>query len=206
MREIVVAWRHQLFFPFVVGIYRQDGTEMGLYLHRGYLDDGIHVDLDNDGKEELLLAGTNNSPRFQGATVVLLDGAHCSTRTGAGSGACARLVIPKLSDEFMQRIQARRLHARDPVVSMTPDGAKISFTVGRIPLTEGSVQGDILVVTTDGLLRPLTCYLTDGGKMFLRSLDAKVAEELLDPERRNAWMATWRWWGPDARAAQVEGE
>ena len=79
-REIVVHFVHNKWYPSVVCVVDRGGAVESQYANRGHVYD-IHIaDTDSDGKDEIICAGTNNAPAYNGATIFILDHEH---RTGA---------------------------------------------------------------------------------------------------------------------------
>lgn len=69
--RVVVSSHHHLSHANQVALLDRHGTVVGEYWHPGHLMHMRHVDLDGDGKEEVLLAGVNNGNHQ--ATLVVLD-------------------------------------------------------------------------------------------------------------------------------------
>jgi hypothetical protein len=71
---IAVVSVHYLEHPAQVAILSLQGKVLGEYWHGGYFFTGVLADLENDGRDELYLAGISNANRE--ATVVALDPRH----------------------------------------------------------------------------------------------------------------------------------
>jgi len=115
-REIIVHFCHNKWFPSVICVVDRDGTVESQYANRGHLYDVLVADTDSDGKDEIICAGTNNAPAYNGATIFILDDGH---RTGAAidpltspgsavrDSSLVRIVIP-LWPEEVQRVLSIR--------------------------------------------------------------------------------------------------
>ncbi len=157
---LVAHFSHAKYYPTWLVFLDREGRELGTYLHRGYFYEPLlPVDLDGDGCEELLAAGTNNSPALQAATVVILD-RDCHTGvsldTASGDTICLpdsarlRLVLPAFEQPWTGLLQGRRLCARRLELLPAPDGGppRIRFRV--------VLRAAVCTVTLDSDLRPLT--------------------------------------------------
>jgi transcriptional regulator with XRE-family HTH domain len=121
-QEIAARFVHSYYNPTAVCRIGQDGRLLSQYAHRGHLVEMLVMDLDRDGREELVLAGVNNAPSYGGGAVVLLDGDHwrgaaadsaCSPWTAQPDSARARLVMRRLPDPYQALVADERLQARD---------------------------------------------------------------------------------------------
>ncbi|MDO9693307.1 MAG: helix-turn-helix transcriptional regulator [Candidatus Latescibacteria bacterium] len=79
-REVVVHFMHNKWFPSVILVVDHDGRVESQYANRGHVCDLHIADLNTDGKDEVICAGTNNAPEYHGATIFILDDEH---RSGA---------------------------------------------------------------------------------------------------------------------------
>ncbi len=68
--EILVISRHKNHYPNQIALLDAEGRIIGEYWHSGYLIDYGFLDIDGDGKEEIILGGTNNEYR-KGCLLVL---------------------------------------------------------------------------------------------------------------------------------------
>lgn len=165
--EIAVQYGHNKWFPSYVRIYRIDGTVVGTYYNGGACYDLRASDIDHDGKDEILVAATNNGAAYEGASLILLDELHCNgaSRDSLMMADCplpdssaVRVVFPQWDQRYMSDCGARpgsgRLQAERINTHFTPDGsARITIDV--------AVGTCILVVTLDGDLHPLHADLSD---------------------------------------------
>jgi hypothetical protein len=177
--ELVAEFGHVRFYPNVTRIYRSDGSVKGTYFNKGFMY-GIHVeDLDADDKDEIILAGTNNCPGYQGGTLVLLDDAYCNgasrdslclTECPLSDSSKVRVVFPHFDERYMTLLGTSRLHCMYPMVQRTHDGkAVISCTVAD----DGGDFGVLVTLDTD--LRPLSVHLTDAAEVAMRTWPSEDA-------------------------------
>ena len=68
--EILVIARHRNHYPNQIALLDSKGKMIGEYWHTGYLIDYGFLDIDDDGKEEIILGGCNNEYK-KGCLVVL---------------------------------------------------------------------------------------------------------------------------------------
>jgi hypothetical protein len=198
--ELIALHWHKLYFPTFVAAYRTDGSIIGPYYHWGHVNE-IHVkDLDGDSEPEVLLAGTNNGAKYQGATLILLDaehfaGASVDSLVGADcpvrDAALARVILPQYESHFMALFPARRLEARSVSVTRSEDQTFIQASIG-----DG--QMDVLVVF-DSELRPLRVAVTDALLVGIRSWPDDLREEFLSEQHWRRWLARAFRYGVDVR-------
>ena len=74
--EVYVTTTHQPYFPSILlQLDATTGTEMGRYVHPGYVEIGPHaIDLEDDGIQEVLIGGHTNA--YHQAAFVVLDPRH----------------------------------------------------------------------------------------------------------------------------------
>jgi transcriptional regulator with XRE-family HTH domain len=161
--ELALLFIHGRFCPASLVVVERDGRRLGQYDTKGHLYGLLGEDVDGDGREELLAAGTNNEPCYQGATVILLDevclrGAAQDSLAGGNpaipDSARVRLILPHFGEPYMTLLQSRRIEASDLMVFREPDGAT------RIAVN-ASVDGLGVIVTMDASLRPLRVQPSD---------------------------------------------
>lgn len=160
---LAAGFMHDWYAPYSIVTVNKDGSVLGQYDHWGHLYEFASYDLDDDGKEELLVSGTNNSPCYQGATLLLLDeiclhGVSGDFLAGGESGfpdSCrTRLVMPSFGEPYMGLLTAQRLEGRHlRIVDDQTGGPKILVSVG--------VRGINILVTLDRDLRPLSASTSD---------------------------------------------
>lgn len=170
--EIAATFHHQHWLPACVRTYDRDGAELGTYYHWGYFNAiGAH-DLDGDGRQEIVAAGTNNAHDVQGATVVVLDRDHLSGYSADpaiprfamhAEGARIRVVLPQWDPEIMRLVPVKRLTF----------GGLTFFGEGAdtVILARVTVEGGV-AVRFDADLHPLGAippdHLTEAGARWLR--------------------------------------
>lgn len=161
--ELALLFIHGRFCPSSLVMVERDGHRLGQYDTKGHIYDLLGEDVDGDGREELLAAGTNNEPCYQGATVILLDdvclrGVAQDSLAGGNpaipDSARFRLVLPQFGEPYMTLLQRRRIEATDLMVFRESDGAtRIAVSVG--------VDGLGAIVTMDMNLHPLRVQPSD---------------------------------------------
>jgi transcriptional regulator with XRE-family HTH domain len=164
--EIVARFGHNLWYPNYVRTYRCDGTVMGTYYNCGAIYDTRVIDLDNDGKDEILAAATNNGRAYQGATLFILDDTHLN---GASSDSLMMTDCP-LADSSLVRVVFPAWEPRFMTLcGADNDGARLS--AGRLRIGPGpkgaTIAADIqvnewpLVMTLDTKLHALSISPSD---------------------------------------------
>lgn len=179
--ELLVIFLHGKWYPAYITIYNESGTEVTSYYHHGHFN-SIHVDdIDMDGKNELLLAGTSNARGSIGATLIMLDERHCGGGyvIPADDAACTlmdssrvRIVFPNLDLAYMQLWELERLRADHIKTYTDHDGRRM------ISVDIGHSSNSSIMVTLDAALRPLSVQLTDYFRVKMRTWP----EELRPPD------------------------
>jgi transcriptional regulator with XRE-family HTH domain len=196
--ELVVNFLHGKYYPDAVCIVDRDGRLQSQYGNRGHLAELLVVDLDADGRDEILALGTNNAPAYQGATILLLDDAH---RSGASvdslsnpwsaepDSALVRLVLPRFPEPFMSLLGEVRLAAATPRVFHDPNGK----TLVSVEVGVGSDARNRMIVYLDADLNPVGAEPVD---WFMETITMRWPAEVrsipgpLDPDWRTAWLST----------------
>jgi DNA-binding XRE family transcriptional regulator len=182
-RELVVQFTHEFWYPDGIWILDDAGRLQSSYLNRGHLY-GIRVhDLDDDGRDEIVCAGTNNAPENNGPTLFILDDTH---RTGAAGAAVAdsslvRIVLPNWPVVALDALDPGcRTEAANIGVFRDGDQLRISTTVG-------SRAVGMSVLTLDRELRPLAIGAGDMLRVACREADIDLTvlgREWLDAHTR----------------------
>ena len=189
--ELLVGYIHCKYYPFILAVYDQAGRRLGQYISRGHAVE-IHVeDLDGDGCDEVIASGTNNSPAYQGATLIRLEEGFWSGATNdriAGGNpdiadsAAARLVLPSFGEPYMSLLGGRRLYAYGTETYRGSDGRTVIATTVAARKTG-------VIVTCDVDLNPLGVELTDA---FLGEIatwpDSVIAREGFPSQE---WLDAW---------------
>ncbi len=190
--EIAVRFTHARYYPCCICLFDRQGRLLAQYVHWGRLQDIRPVDLDEDGRDELLCWGTNNAPVFQGGTILLLDREHwhgvsldqvcrpgCTTRDPARF----RVVFPNFGPGFVPYVGVR-IDVEQVFTTCSGDGSpNIDAMVGVKPF--------LLPVVLDRELRPLSVDINDGF-LAMRSVlpDSLRGEHSpYDPRWRERWLA-----------------
>lgn len=164
--ELVVYWRHEMYYPALLTAVSERGVLKCQYANRGHILDIVITDLDQDGKNEVLAAGTNNVPAYQGGTVFILDNEHWSGASIDSEGnpestetdsARVRLVLPQFPEPYMELLGANRLHARQIKLQRDSEGVPLI----TVRLSSAPSVDPQMIVFMDKDLRPLACETTD---------------------------------------------
>jgi hypothetical protein len=174
----------------MVVIYTSDGGTFGPYYNWGHIYQALPVDLDGDGHTELVLAGTNNAPAYQGATVILLDAQHfhgasvdslLRPECPLQDSSLVRLVMPQYEPEFMKLLGTMRIEARD--VTVLHENGKSTLRV-----SVGNGRTDMMVYL-DAQLRPLKTEASDALKTAANDWPAPLSKEFFSAAYQQAWLA-----------------
>ncbi len=188
--EVVALRLHSMWFPSSLTAYREDGTILGAYYNWGVIYDVQSFDLDADGKDEVIAAGTNNGKAYQGATIFLLDerhfsGASVDSLVGADSpvpdSSLVRVVLPRFEQRFMDLLEIERLRIASFIVTGAGDSTRIQAIV--------DANAAPVVVTFDRELRPLSHAISDSMRGILRSWPPEDRQRFLG-EYQDEWFAT----------------
>lgn len=186
--EIVAVYGHLRLYPGFVRIYAADGTILGAYYNYGRIGEMLVVDVENDGRDELLLLGTNNSPHYQSGTAILLDAEH---RNGASSDPLGladcplpddcrvRIVMPRFPEHIMAHFKGLRLWLRYPTFFREADGEAI-ITAGLM------IDQTNFLVIFDGDLNPVAIEAADGAVSDAVAWPAED-QAFIRPESLEAW-------------------
>lgn len=176
--ELVVHFEHSLWYPAALCCIDSLGRLESQYANCGHIYGLLPVDLDSDGKQELVAAGTNNARAYQGATVFVLDDRH---RSGASidaaahpessepDSALARVVIPQYPRPIMDQMSTLRL-AGSTIRSFESAAGDVELAVDI-----GTKYGFKVVVRFDGELHPLSAAISDE---FLGRIDRTWPDSL----------------------------
>ncbi|MBD3222377.1 helix-turn-helix domain-containing protein [bacterium] len=168
--EIVVNVMHNRWYPSGLIHLDDDGRVTATYWSSGRIYDPLVSDLDGDGKDEMVWTATNNTPIYQGASVILFDDVcrHGATldagrggRTDVPDSSRARVILPAYEAAFMDHLEVFRLKAVAPQVRVTADGER------RIEVVVHGRGDDGALVTLTDDLRPLSAVPTDQLKRAL---------------------------------------
>lgn len=168
--ELIVRFVHGLYFPSCLCLVDKEGKRLAQYANKGHLRDFIAEDLDGDGRDEILVWGTNNCPAYQGATVIMLDQDHwsgassdalCPIPGSSGDGSTIRLVIPAFPSPYMDLLNSPRLSAE------SLQAYHDAFDRLRFNVRVGSSDPNWVDVTLDEQLRPLTARAVDGFRVMM---------------------------------------
>lgn len=170
--EAVVLFIHGMLYPAAVCVVDAHGRRLSQYANKGHLNDLVVIDLDGDGRDEIIASGTNNTPAYQGATVIVLDAEHrngasiddmCNPWSDVPDSSAMRLIIPHLPAPYMRLAQSSRLHGMHINVFRGP---KDRVLLG-IDVRAGAFVH--INVTLDDHLHPQEADLADGSRERMRA-------------------------------------
>lgn len=171
--ELLAYFKHSPWYPAYLRMYvrNRENRVYGTYFFSGHLSDILVQDIDEDGKDEILAAGTNNAEKYMGAMVVFLDGEHCRGASADANAlplsqlpdsAKARVVFPMFDSTYARHLNEPRLRAHELHAHRTPAGdVRIKANVG--------VKDSTIVVTMNQDLVPLAADLNDNFHTMMRS-------------------------------------
>jgi hypothetical protein len=138
--EVLVRFVHGLYYPSAAVIVDRHGNQRSHYAAKGHILHLEGVDLDGDGKDEIVGGGTNNAKAYQGAMLFVLDDEHadgatidaeCNPWSTEPDSALVRVVLPQFPEPYMELMGATRLCAWNVQAFRHPDGeARLSCMVG----------------------------------------------------------------------------
>jgi len=193
-KELVTLWHQETLNPACVRIFDSDGTVRGTYWNQGYFDTIRIADVDGDGKDEILAAGTNNA--FNGGTAVILDDLHGSSaavddrgllRSALADSATARLILPPHPEDVMTPTGRPRIHVVDIALARDGTGAPcLRLTAGRPPY--------MFIVNTDTELRPVDAIIHDAFVVQLKGwlADGVTRTDVSSREYACDWLGSMR--------------
>jgi hypothetical protein len=195
-REVILNFVHGHNYPTSLCWVDRDGRLRGQYVHKGHLMRETVTDLDRDGFDDLVVAGTNNSTAYQGATVVVLDHAHfrgasVDSLTDAWSAlpdsARVRIVFPAFPEPYQTMMVQQRLCA--VLVKTIEDGGRARLLVEVGNMLKNDHRLSILL---DAELHPLSVGIKDAFREHIARTwpdSLKNGTGPLDPAWRNEWLA-----------------
>jgi tetratricopeptide (TPR) repeat protein/transcriptional regulator with XRE-family HTH domain len=191
--ELVAYFKHSPWYPAYLRMYirNRENHVYGTYFFCGHLSDILVQDIDGDGKDEILAAGTNNTEKYMGAMVVLLDGEHCRGASADAyalplsqlpDSARARVVFPMFDSTYARHLNEPRLRAHKLRAYRTPAGdVRIKANIG--------IKDSTVVVTMNEDLVPLAADLNDNFRMMMRRWPERDQKRFLGGYVER-WLAT----------------
>ncbi len=196
--EIIAEFRHYPYFPDCLVRFDRHGRALNQYVSSGHILDIAITDIDHDGKDEIIAAATNNSPRYRGGSLFILDEDHfggaavdslANPQTSVRDSAAYRIVVPHLPDPYMALIKEVRLGATNVKTFAGPSGdAEVSAEMGATHDPTHRV-----FTYFDAALRPLRIDITDNFRAEVAALwpDSLQAHRgPADPEWLDDWFHT----------------
>lgn len=196
--EIVAEFVHRPWYPTEFARIDRHGNVLNRYRSKGHISQARVVDLDDDGRQELLLAGTNNSAHYRGATVILLDEHHFAGATVDSLCACpgvgqlpdssrARVVFPAFPPKYQALMNNEQLGTKNLELFRGPDDRPLL----RAEIGCNGDSQNTLFVTLDQDLTPLRADIQDAFAENIRRTWPDSLQTLpgpADPEWRRRWL------------------
>lgn len=129
--ELIVHFSHNRWYPAAICVIGKSGNIESQYASLGHIYDIVVQDIDDDGKDEIVVGATNNNPKYQGASLYILDqdnrsGASLdfltSAERGVGDGSLIRVVVPAWPKFIMETLSLDRLRATEIYTYKNSDG------------------------------------------------------------------------------------
>ncbi len=189
--ELMAEYAHHIWSPGFLCIFGHDGKGTDAYYNYGLLYDVVAEDIDHDGKQEVLLAGTLNPSVYRGATVILLDDAHCHGAAvdslvhpdcPLGDSSLVRLILPHYDQKYMDLLGIERLVAFQLKISHGADRhARVTCFLGSMT--------DPHVIALDEYLKPRQVNASDLLRVVTRTWPEADRQEFLSREWMESWLA-----------------
>ncbi|HET6347954.1 MAG TPA: hypothetical protein VFH88_02625, partial [Candidatus Krumholzibacteria bacterium] len=193
--DMIVRWQLIPWYPTLVtwypgGSWPSRGDEaLHVYRTSGRVNFVRAVNLDSDAKMEVVLAGCNNAPVYEGAMITILDDTHwsgasfdsLSSRDQWGGsvhhedGSLARVVFPAFSTSVMSALGVRRLDVPS-LVTMPHDRTHAA----RLVVGIGDERDAMVIVTLDANLNLINFLVPESARDRLRLVSPRVAETFND--------------------------
>jgi hypothetical protein len=149
------------------------------------------VELDGDGRQELICAGANNNSTYSSGAVFILDRDHCwgaavDPHNGGnleiGDGSRCRIILPSLAAEVLARLGVARIVADGVMVSRDREGA--TKLIVRVGYDRWAVH-----LQCDADLHPLAVLPTDGIRICMAQWSITDAADygFNSDQRREQW-------------------
>jgi hypothetical protein len=169
-------------------VYASTGKVLGSYYFAGDIDCCEIDDIDGDGRDEILVAGTSGDPRYAGFTLVALDDQHLTgvapdaaenpNCTLAGPGLAA-VRFPAFDDEFMRAWGGSQIHAWE--IYTLPPGSPARILIACSPDPDRGV-----FVYLDGTLTAVRIELPDATRAEVDTWPEAVRARFL-----NGYLEQW---------------
>jgi len=195
-RQLVILFRHTLWYPSYMLTLDSDFEVIGSYYHPGHLNDIKVCDIDRDSKDELLVTASSNLRGHEGGALLIFDGEHLSgaavdSISGGDhvlhgdlkDGSLRRILIPSMPDELLTLAGSSRV-----------DGNHCSYVCNRKGEAEITISlriGDkSILLKVDPQLEPVARPIpTDPFRMINQEWLAKglISRDYLSPEYLDDW-------------------
>lgn len=189
--ELAVYFHHIRWDPACLCRVDRDGRLLNQYVHKGFFYALEAVDLDRDGRQELLAGGINGCPGIEGGTIVLLDadhwhgasvGTHCRAESDIVDGSLRRFLLPHFPDCFRGQWTSRYLAIVDLMVSP-------AIETGVVISAEAEIDDCHVLFDIDGRFRPRSVAISEGFRRVIASWpdSLRTGPNPGDP----AWLSEW---------------
>lgn len=169
--DAIVHLQHHKWYPSGVLWVEPDTGIKSSYYHSGHLYEFNFGDIDDDGKQEVIVGGTNNTETYRGGTMFILDDTHFSGAAVDPIGHAGisvedqsfkRIVFPEFESRIMKlNSKHSRINVFDIAAQKGLDG-RVSYIV-NVGTLEFFVS-----VTMDATLTPTSVILTDQARSRIR--------------------------------------
>jgi len=189
--DAIVHLQHHKWYPSGVLWVDPDTGVRSSYYHSGHLYEFNIGDVDDDGKQEVIVGGTNNTEAYRGGTMFILDDTHFSGAAVDSIGpadpsiedlSLMRIVFPEFSPRLMElNSKHSRINVFDIAAQKSLD-EKVRFTV-NVGTLEFFVS-----VTLDSSLTPTSVILTDQARSRVRFWPERD-QQAFDLEYFDEWIS-----------------
>jgi transcriptional regulator with XRE-family HTH domain len=188
--ELLAKFGHSLYYPTCIVRFDPSGRVLNTYWSKGSINVILTLDTDADGKEEVYLGGTNNSPLYQGATVIVLDENHfhgvaddvpAGGSEAPGDGSLLRVIYPHFPEPIMDALAVARIRITD-MESQASDVHGLRF------ITRVGEETNVCLLTMDPQLRVHDVRVSD----MLTALCTRLDSVPWNAEAgQTAWVRPW---------------
>lgn len=188
--ELLAKFSHSLFYPTCIVRLDPQGGVMNAYWCKGAVRIIFPLDADADGKQEIYLGGTNNSPRYQGATIIVLDEDHFRgiaedpPLDGAlvpADGSLLRVIYPQFPEPIMAALGVTR-------IEIYGLDTHLAGSQGLRLLARAGEDSKVCLLTLDPQLRVHDFQVSDALAVLCSRLTASAGD---DQQNLSAWVLPW---------------
>ena len=195
--EAVCKFQHSKFYPALMIAADSNGRALHSYALKGHVRDFVLSDIDNDGRDECIVAGYYTAPIHEGAMVTILDDDHflgasvdsqVNPESAVSDGCLVRAVFPKYPSYIQSLMGEDCLFARGIQITdnIESRGAVITVDIQAI------LDKSYVIVEMDKNLNVIDTQLSDSFRYLMRTAwpDSAKVLGLLDDDWRNAWASS----------------